>query len=212
MGKVIDAKIQHFFSTYPARHYNQRHILIYSNEPIKHVYFIKEGTVKQYGISQTGEEFILNLFDKHSFLPMSHVLNNTDSKYFFEAETDMLVAEAPADDVVHFLHENPDVLFDLLRRVYKGVDGILGRMELLMAGSAQLRLVYELVVEVRRFGKLRNNAGVVHISEKVLGSRTGLSRETVNREIHKLKEMQLIIVHKNNIKIPDFTALEKILP
>lgn len=211
MEKVIDKKIQQFFSAYPGRHYNQRHIVIYASEPVAHVYFIYEGIVKQYGISESGEEFILNVYKQHAFFPMSHVINNTASKYFFEAESDIYVAEAPAEDVIYFLKSNPDVLYDLLRRVYIGTDGMLGRMEMLMAGSAQLRLVYELVVEARRFGSIRNNAAIIHISEKVLGSRYGLSRETINREVHKLKEKQLIEVTKTSIKIPNLKALENLL-
>ena len=211
MGKVIDNKIQQFFSSYPARHYNQRHILIYASDPVEHIYFIKEGTVKQYGISQGGEEYILNIFKKSAFFPMAHALNNTEATFFFEADSDIYVNEVPVKDVVNFVRSNSDVLYDLLCRVYIGVDGILQRMALLMSGSAQLRLVYELVIHARRFGKLYDNTAVIQISEKVLGSRSGLSRETINREIHKLKEKQLIHVNKNRIKIPDFSALEHLL-
>ncbi len=207
----IDDKIEQFFSVYPTRHYNQRHILLYTGDFVRNIYYIREGTVKEYGISSAGEEFILNVFKEHSFFPMSHALNNTKTNYFFEAQVDITVVEAPAEDVIDFLKANPDVVYDLLCRVYRGAEGILGRMALLMAGSAQLRLVYELIIEARRFGKVKDTTGIIHISEKVLGARSGLSRETINREIHKLKEQGLIIVHKNNIEIPDLPSLEALL-
>ena len=43
------------------------------------------------------------------------------------------------------LQANPDVVYDLLTRLYRGLDGLLGRMSQLMAGSAKSRLMYELL-------------------------------------------------------------------
>lgn len=80
------------------------------------------------------------------------------------------------------------MLYDLLSRVYRGVDGLLGRLTHLMASSARTRLVYELVVEGERFGTEREDGAItLDINEKDLGARAGLSRETVSREAHKLK-------------------------
>lgn len=79
-----------------------------------------------------------------------------------------------------------------------------------MTSSAKERLVYELILECRRFGiGDKDNSSTITLSEKDLGARAGLSRETVNREIHKLKIAELIVVQRNTIHVPNVHALEK---
>lgn len=210
MANDVSAKIEAFFADYNTRHYKKGHILIYTGDDVPYVYHLLAGNVKQYAISYRGDEAVLNIFKPPAYFPMAHVINNTPAKYIFEADTDIEVRQAPGPAVVEFLHENPDVVYDLLSRVYMGSEGLLGRMERLMTSSAKERLTYELILECRRFGTTDKAGGVsVSVSEKDLGARAGLSRETVNREIHKLKAEGLIAVRRSTIHIPDMHALEK---
>lgn len=201
-------KIENFFSRYPLRRFNRRHILIFADEKVDTIYFLVSGLVKQYGISHRGDETILNIFKENTFFPMSHALNDNPTSHIFEAETDIEVRHAPSVDVLKLLRENPDITYDLLRRVYKGTDGLLGRLAQLMSGSARTRLIYEILVEARRFG-VKNDDGSysVHMLEKDLGARSGLTRETVNREIHKLKQDKLIVVERSSLHIPSMETL-----
>jgi CRP-like cAMP-binding protein len=140
---------------------------------------------------------------------MSHAINGTASPHIFEADTDVKLRQAPVADVLAFLKENPDVVFDLLSRVYRGLDGLLGRMAHLMAGNASNRLAYELMVEVKRFGKEQNNGVLVTLTEKDLGSRAGLTRETINRELGKLKKAGVIESRPGEIIVLDMDELQK---
>lgn len=210
MSTSINDALQDYFPDHHVRHYNKRHILIYSGDPVPYVYHLVRGKVKQYVISYRGDEMILNVYKPPAFFPMAHAMNHTPAHYFFEAETDIEVRQLPADEMLAFLKSHPDILYDLLRRVYTGTEGLLGRTEQLMGGTAKTRLVYELILEAGRFG--RQNAAreyVIELSEKDLGSRAGLSRETVNREIHKLKEASLIRIERHVIVIPDLEILKK---
>lgn len=141
---------------------------------------------------------------------MSLAINKVSNPYIYEAETDIEIRQAPANEVVAFIKSNPDVLFDLLARVYRGVDGLLGRMSHLMASSAKSRLIYELILEGRRFGTIQADGScVLNINEKDLGARAGLSRETVSREMNKLKADELIDIRNKAIHIKKLEALEK---
>ncbi|HET7320274.1 MAG TPA: helix-turn-helix domain-containing protein, partial [Candidatus Saccharimonadales bacterium] len=110
---------------------------------------------------------------------------------------------------IAFMRDNPEVTFDLLRRLYIGVDGILQRMSHLMAGSAKSRLLFEVLLESRRFGKKNANIYSLDLNETELGARSGLSRETVNRELHKLKTKDLIEIGHGSIVLKDIALLEK---
>ncbi|HSX32616.1 MAG TPA: Crp/Fnr family transcriptional regulator, partial [Candidatus Saccharimonadales bacterium] len=145
-----------------------------------------------------------------AFFPMSLAINQTPNPYVYEAETDTELHQVPASEAVAFLKNNPDVLFDLLSRLYKGVDGMLGRIVHLMAGSAKSRLLYELLIESRRFGSRQPDGSCrLAIKEAELAARAGLSRETVSREIQKLVADDLITISRSGILVRDIGALEK---
>jgi CRP/FNR family transcriptional regulator, anaerobic regulatory protein len=187
MNEGVTDKIEKFFSQYRVRKYAKGQVLILNGDGTDNVYNVVEGRVKQYDVTYRGDEIILNTFKPPAFFPMSLAINKTDNPYIYEAETEIEVRQAPADEVVEFLKANPDVVFDLLSRVYRGVDGLIGRMAHLMASSAKGRLMYELLIECRRFGKDQPDGScVLEVNEKELGSRAGLSRETVSREMAKL--------------------------
>ena len=132
------------------------------------------------------------------------------SPYIYEAESDVELRQVPADEVLVFIKANPDVLLDLLTRLYRGVDGLLGRITHLMASSAKSRLIFELIIEARRFGTEQDdNSVLLTINEKDLGGRAGLSRETVSREVNKLKSEDLIKVQTSGIVVKSLELLEK---
>lgn len=210
MQTEITTKLDEFFSKFPERQYPKGQILIFAGDEPDYVYFLTAGKVRQYDISYRGDEVVLNTFKPHAFFPMSSVLLGVPHKFFFDTETDVTLRQAPANAIVDFIEANPEISLDLLKRVYIGTEGMLGRMSYLMTGSAQSRLIYELVIEAKRFGEIQTDGSVtLDINEKALGARVGLSRETVSREIHKLKKQDLLNRTRAGIYIRDLNLLEQ---
>lgn len=210
MKKDISLKVEEFFSQYKLRKYNKGQIFILNGYETNYIYYIISGIVKVYDVTYNGDEVILNVFKNPAFFPVSLALNKTTNPFIYEAETHTTVREAPASDVLAFIEKNPDVMLDLLKRVYSGVDGILGRLFVLISGSAKNRLIYELIIDARMFGtKHKDGSYQLEISEKELGSRAGLSRETISREIHKLINEGFLSIESRRIKIADLSVLEK---
>lgn len=210
MDDDVQQKVEQFFSQYKSHNYTKGQVLLLNGETLTHVFQLLSGKVKSYDVTYRGEEIILNLFKSPAFFPMSLAVNKSINNYIYEAETDIEVRLAPVDEVVAFVKANPDVLYDLLKRVYRGVEGIMGRMSHLMSSSAKARVMYELIIEGRRFGKADDKSTItLDINEKELGERAGLSRETVSREVRKLKEEKVIAVSKDGIVINNLALLEK---
>jgi CRP/FNR family transcriptional regulator, cyclic AMP receptor protein len=214
-GDMMDQKIKQllddFFAGYPLRRMNKGEIILRPDETLQHVFYLVEGSVVQYDISAAGNEVVVNAFKPNAFFPMSLAINRTPSNYFFETATPVEMRAAPADDVVVFLKQHPDVLFDLLARVYRGTDGLQRRMAHLMGGNAKSRLIFELINAAYRFGE-RTDAGMrIPLTENDLAKRSGLSRETVSRTVNKLKVDGLVQVKQSNIVVADVVKLEKLL-
>lgn len=196
-------KSWNFFSQFKHQIYKKGEILVRADDDPHGIFYLKEGFVKEYAISKKGDELVINIFKPISFFPMSWAVNNTKNMYFFEAITDLKVWRAPKEKAIEFVKNNPDVLYDLLGRVYKGTDGIMTRMTYLMAGNAYARLITEIIIHAKRFGN------PLHISETDLAERAGMTRETVSRGMKTLKEKGLVVFERNKIIIKSLEKLEE---
>jgi CRP/FNR family transcriptional regulator, cyclic AMP receptor protein len=209
MSPDIADKVHEHFSSYPRREYPKGQILVFADESPDHIFYIVEGRVRKYDVSYRGDEVIINMFKPPAFFPMSWAVNRTPNSYFYKTETPVVLHAVPTDDALAFLKENPDVMLDLLSRLYRGLEGMYGRLVHLMSGTARSRLVYELIIECRRFGAEQPDGGyLLKINELDLAARSGLSRETVSREMSKLKDKKWVNITKSGIVVHDIAKLQ----
>ncbi len=210
MPPEVAAKIAAFFARYPQRQLPKGLILIQAGEDPSGISYLIKGSVRQYDITDKGDEVVVNIFKPPAFFPMSYALNGSPNEYFYEAAEEVIMRQAPIAATLAFIEEHPDVMLDLLRRVYSGVDGLLRRQVVAMGGTAMSRLSFELLVAGKRFGKmLANGRCFVGIKETELATRTGLTRETVSRCLHRLKELDIVSVVRGGVVIKNAALLQR---
>lgn len=213
MNQEIQKKLTAFFIMHKKQTFRKGGILIRADEDPLGIYFIQEGIVRQYYISKNGEEITLNMFKSFAFFPMSWSISDIHNNYYYEAMTDCVVYKAPKETTLAFMKKEPDVLLDLLRRIYIGIEGLWMHIEYLSGGSAFNKLIATLLILGKRFGKKEKEGVVIQIklSEKDLSEYAGMYRETVSRELQKLREQGLVLFYKGSITIPDLNKLESSL-
>jgi CRP-like cAMP-binding protein len=205
-------KLDLFFASYPLKRFDKGQIFLFPDDRVDYVFYVIKGFVRVYDISSRGNEVVVNVFPKRSIFPMSKVLNKTHNHYFYQANSKLEIREAPPEDFMEFLRQNNDVVIDLLAQAYMAAQDVRRRMAHLMGGSASNRLLYELIIQAHDYGKPDDqNAYLISLNESEIGARSGLSRETVSREMRKLKRMQLITVGQNGVKINNVKVLEAML-
>lgn len=208
MKSTINDKIQQYFGEFRLQSYSKGTVLTLAGQEPVGISLLVEGAVEQYDITPAGIKTVLNIYRPGAFFPMSWAINSTPNQYFFEASTDVKIRLSPADEAINFLKDNPDVMFDLLSRVYKGTDVMLKRAVLTASGQASARLAYELLIEAYRFGeKTSEKTYEIKIKHSTLASRVGLARETVSREMKILEREGIVEKRANGIKV-DIKALE----
>lgn len=211
MNDVAD-KIRKHFSRFPQHVYPKGQILVFAEEQPTHIFYMVQGRVRQYDVSYRGDEVIVNVYKPGAFFPMSWAITRQPNKYFYKTEVETTLHIVPCDEALRFIQANPDVMFDLLNRLYRGMEGLLGRMVHLMSGTARSRMLYELIIECRRADmQSADGSYVLPISEVDLAARAGLSRETVSREMRKMKTREKVYVQATHIVVPDLAQLEKAL-
>lgn len=209
MDEGVKRKVDTFFAKWKQQVYKKGEILIRADEDPSGIFYLTEGLVRQYTISRSGEEVVLNIYKPSAFFPMLWAMTRVHNMYFFEALNSVTIRKAPKDQALEFIKQEPDVLYDLLRRVYIGIDGLLTRMTYLMTGNAYEQLIIELLLHAQRFGIKKNGfIEVQNVTEREFASHSGMTRETISRELKKLKEKGIVTFSKNNLIIENIEDLE----
>lgn len=210
MPPTIQKKVTGFFNRYKELELAKGQLIIRAGQEPSGIFFLQQGQIRQYDITGSGDEIVICVFKAPAFLPMSWAINQTSNQYFYEAFTPIKFRKAPVEEVLSFLRSNPDVMLDLLSRVYKGIDSIQKRMVFMMQNSARRRIAFELIYSHERFGEKQKDGTInIQLRESELAARIGLTRETVNREIRSFKKLGLVNVSASGITINDISMLKK---
>lgn len=203
-------KLKEFFDKYRFEHFEKNQTLIYAGDDPPGVFFLLSGQVRQYDITERGEEVVVNVFTPPAFFPIAWAISRTPNQYFYETATSTDVKLASAKDVAAFLKTNPGITYNLLIDTYDEINTLERRMAHLMGGSARSRVLFELIVEGQRFGVAAADGSLtLLLHETELARRSGLSRETINRELAKLKRKKIINVTHKEIIIKNIKQLKK---
>src|SRR5579871_2958386 len=213
MDTAIVRKLNSFFAQFPSKIYKKSEIVIQAHISPPGIFYIEEGIIRRYYLSEEGTEITLNLYKPHTFLPMSWAVADIPNTHFYEAMTEVQVKLAPKSVVLEFLKKEPDVTYDLLRRIYIGMEGLWMHMESLTAGNSYTKLIASLVILAKRFGKTHNKDLLVDLlmSERDIANYAGMTRETTSRELQKLKKEGLVSFDKGAIVVHDIQKLENTL-
>ena len=207
-------KLDTFFSQFPTFEFKKGATIIHAGQTPNGVYYVKSGVIRSYWMSAEGTEVTQNMFKPHSFLPMSWAIAGIENNCYYDAMTDVLTNRAPKEAVLTFLKKEPDVIYDLLRRIYIGLEGLWMHMESLTTGNSATKLAASLFILVKRFGKKAeaDNAIIeLKMNEKDIASYAGMTRETTSRELQKLKKENIVDFQKGVVAIKDIKKLESML-
>lgn len=211
MDSNVSKKLEEFFKNYKTREYKRRELLIKPERVPEGLFYLKKGIVREYTVSTKGEELTINIFKPNSLFPVAWIVNDSINSHYFEAMTAVDTFVAPKQNSLELFKKDQDVLFDLVKRIYRGLDGYFTRMEYLMAGTAESKLISELIIYAKRLGiQIGTEVKIdLKLTEKDLASQSGIARETVNREMQKLKKKDLIRFQNNTLIIKDLNKLEE---
>lgn len=209
MDTKVVKKLEEFFINFKHQIYKKGEILIRADDDPQGIFYLKSGIVRQYSISKDGEEQTLNLYKPLAFFPLMWGINNTPNTYYFEAVTDIEIYKAPKDSVIEFLKKEPDIMYDLISRLYRGMSGLLSRIEYLQSGDAYTKVIFAILNASYRFGEKKENSSIkLSITHREISSLTGLTKETISRESAKLEKKDLIINTNHLVIIKDIHKLE----
>lgn len=193
--------------------YKRGEVVVRAGDPPSGVFYLKEGFVRQFVLSENGEMLVTHVFKPGSFFPMWWVLNNTANRYTFEAITPAILYRAPKAEVLHFVKKHPEVLLDLTSRILCGLAGVLTRMEMLVFEDAFDKTIKFLIYYAKNVGEKGSdqNSYSITITQREIAAWIGSTRETASLQVEELKRRGLIVYKNRKITVPDIKKLEEML-
>ena len=206
-------RIKSFFAQFPTKSYRAGETILMPHDNIDAIYYIESGEIQQYDIQNSGKHLVVNTYKAGSFIPLTAIFtkDGEQSMWFFDALTAVKVQVAPLQHTKKFIEEDSQVLLDFTRRLSSGAAGQQRKLLHIMSGKPKIRIMYELVILLKRFGVHDDQGITITITESQLAEQTGLSRETVNRELKALKQAKLITNKYRKVTAYSIAAIEELL-
>jgi CRP-like cAMP-binding protein len=195
MGESVENKLNHFFSKYNLVSYAKGDTIINAEDVPDGVYYLIQGFVRLYSLSEDGKELTLNIFKPGSYFPVFWALADVPNVYFFEAITPVNVRRAPRQKVLEFAKSDTEILYELTKRLLVGFGGLMVRFEYLLRSDAAKKVASVFLLSARRFGKKNGGSGYVitlPMTHQDIANLAGLTRETTSLEVKKLERAGLI--------------------
>jgi CRP/FNR family transcriptional regulator, cyclic AMP receptor protein len=210
-NQIID-KLNQFFSQYQKTSFSKGETIVDSDDEFEAVYFLLSGNIRMYSITESGSDLTLNIFKPGSYISMMWAIADLPNTYYFEAMTEVEAWKAPKKEFLEFAKKNPEVLFELTKRILVGMNGLLVRMEYLLAGKAYPKVASVILLSARRFGEKRENGEILinlTMTHELIASLAGLTRETTSIEMKNLEKNNLVRYEDHLIVVMDIEKLKE---
>lgn len=191
MNKTLSSQLDEFFQHAPLYFYKKRVMILHPNDTPKSVFYIKNGYVRVFRLTEDGEELTMAILKPKDFFPLNYGFNSTVNSYYLEAITPLEIWRAPQEDFIKFVSTKPDVMYGLTSRIMERYDGVFSRMEYLVLSNAYIKVATTLLVCAKRFGKLSGDNEVVievPLTHRDIATLVGITRETTSLEMKKLEK------------------------
>jgi CRP/FNR family transcriptional regulator, cyclic AMP receptor protein len=183
------------------------------------VNLIESGFIKRYRITGEGQKSIQLIYGPNDVFPMTPVYQaildmqvyRGNETYYYESMTEIVVYSQPIEALKQKIAEDPSFYRDLWYAAGTKLNAYIARMEDISLKSSLWRTAYALGFLANQYGQ-KTEEGVViplPLTHQDLADLLDLSRETISRELGKLKERGLVTGNKTMV-ITDLDKLKSI--
>jgi CRP/FNR family transcriptional regulator len=183
-------------STSVLRRFSKGSTILYQGEVPRSAYIIHKGIVKVYTIGHMGEEQIVTFNVAGEIIPATWLTTRTATAlYYYEALTDCELHSIPYDALNEFVASDPEVERGLMEYYMHAYLTSLMRITALEQAKASDKIMYTLYYLIARYGReIRKDSYIIEIvlTQQLISSLVGLTRETASIELNKLKKSKVI--------------------
>lgn len=202
-------KLNNLFLKGKEKTFKSHEVICDGENCLKQVFFIKEGYVKHYSLTKEGEEVVFHFFEKNSVFPLTLIISGKNPKHFFETISVTKLVSLPTEEFLTHLNQDSELLAYFLKNIARGLVGLTTRIESLISKQALYKTISLLLYFAQKNTTGDNYAEIKqNLTHKEFANWLGNTRETVSRQMEKLKKERLVNYQRGKLIIPDIKKLE----
>jgi len=183
--------------------YETKHFLYTPHDPPGSVYILKEGEVTLYK-SVGSKKVILDILKPGAIFGNISFDSESGEEHFAEVTQNAFICTLPHNYFLQIIQKRPDIALKALRILSRRVSQYEMQIRTLSALQARDRILATVKLLNEKEDRsilppiLRKNMKITH--EK-LGNMTGLTRETVTKQLSDLEKEGLVSINRKNVEL-----------
>ena len=212
--KPQDQNFAEFFSKHGRKMtFKKGEIIIRSDNPPTGVYFIEDGYVRIYSITEDGESKLHIIYKPGEIFPLVWAVRNIRKNVYYEAMGNVTLLKVSKTAFIDFISSTKNNMNALLERMANVFNIHIDRIDNLEITKSYPRLISRLLSIARRFGQECKETNTIIIKAPItqndIANSIAMTRETTSREISRLEKKGLIEYKEHLIIIKSLQKLKK---
>jgi CRP-like cAMP-binding protein len=202
MGETETSYSKHvdeLFAEARARTYPKNQLIHYADDPMSHIYLIKDGYIKAYTILESGDTRTILLLGPGDIFPLSFSSSmdwsNYSIRYFYQTLCDTKVLVMPSDLLREKIDSTHEMLETYMTYLSASNEAIMTQLEVMKNKKAIDKVEMLLPYLISKAGKkLRPNVYELQLrmSHQEIADLSGVTRETTTTLIKELENKGVI--------------------
>lgn len=211
-SKLGEAPLKEIAGTAREKTFARGEMVFFENDRCDGFYFVRDGSVKIYKMSQDGREHILHTFKKGETFAEVPTFDNGLCPANAQVVEDCSLLLITKSDFEKVTRAYPEVAFGLLHHFARWLRRFTVQLEELSLKGVGSRLAGYLLKLADENGKQTPEGIVVHLREnqQEIASHIGTVREIVSRNLHKFQDMDLIRFKGRRVVVLDREGLKRL--
>lgn len=185
--------------------HESKHFLYTPEDSVENVYILKEGEVTLYK-SIEGKKIILDVLKPGAVFGNIGFDPGVGEKHYAEITQKAYICTLPHNFFLQIIQKRPDIALQALKVLSKRLAQYEMQIRTLSALQARDRILATIhLLNEKEDGSilppiLRNTTKITH---ERLGNMTGLTRETVTKQLAELEKEHLLVIDKKHIRLTE---------
>ena len=175
-------------------------------------YLVVSGKIKIYRLSPQGQEYVMRIVGPGDTIAEAAVFSGKNYPAAAAAIEDSSLYYLSKADFLALIQESPQLALNMMTGLSLLLRQLAQQVEDLSLKEVSARLARFLLEEAERLSAIPPNGMRIPLSLKksLLASRLGTIGETLSRTLAKMKQKEVIDIHKNIVQLKNIQALKEI--
>ena len=186
--------------------------IFFTHEPIKRIYFLKQGMLKIISLDADGNEITKDIIQKGDIFGEVALDDDQDSEaseYANVMSDEAVMCTFTLENFEKVLAKNPSISLKFTKRIGSKLKTLETRYNNLIFKDVRTRVIHFLKKFVQDNGEAQGNVLSVrnYLTHQDIAHLTGSTRQTVTSILNQLKKENKLIYSRHEIVIPDMERL-----